>query len=539
MAVRPGQKRASERRVSDSNCWRCLCGGCVLAAAMCAASPKALAQDADPYEEEWSDVFEGETIMRPEEGETAPQGAPPAAEDAPEEEEAEEDLPLTDDRRMTGAEARRELLFREGLDEREFRYPRGLEPAPPVERGDPQVYDPRYRGRNAQVLAGIRPGLTVNGSVSAGMFVDTNPTLLGDEEAAGVDTEAWGWFVEPQLAVARRTPRTLFQGVLRLPYDDFNSFEGDASDDLGSFDQYAGLQFDMYGREDAVNVFTNISNSTTRTAIVEETGEDLSGRRALTYGGGGSFKHTLTPDSVVQFSASARRQNLETDGDDGVIDGTGDDNRLQDSTFYQLALDFRKLISRTDSAGLGASYAEFLPEGLLDPDIRIITALASWSRNVSSSLNFLLEGGAQIITAEEIEGLTASETSLGPYIEASLYWGATDRDSFLFTYALAAEPTGAGEVRTNNRVEVQYNRELTKRVAVGIPLLVIFQNETFRNEFENRTFFQASPNLVWVFTPSWGLSLEYRFRLDNEANRGTATSNAAFLSLSYFGRLVP
>ncbi|MFP3942401.1 MAG: hypothetical protein ACLFWF_00805 [Alphaproteobacteria bacterium] len=536
MAVHLVQTRAS---ADIRNRWRRVCGAPVLAAALCAGASPALAQETgahgtDPYQDEWSD--EGDTMTAPEEGAEAP-----AEEEMPEEEPGVPPEEEYDHR--TGAEARRELLFREGVEEREYRNLRGLEPSAPVARTTPDVYDARERGRNAQVLSGIRPGLTVDSTVSTGIFVDSNPQLLSSEEAFGQDRGAWGWFVEPSVAVARSTPRTLLQGVLSLPYDDFNSFDNDLNDDLGSFDQYAGLQYDLFGRETAINVFTNIANSTRRTALVEETGGDLSGDRVLTYGGGGSFKYTLTPDTVMQFSASARRQDLEDTGDEGIITDPDEDTdldgfvELDDSTFYQLALDFRRLVTATDTVGLGGSYEQFLPDGGFNPDVTILTALASWSRDVSSSMNFLLEGGAQIISSDN--DFAESETSVSPFAQATFYWGVTNRDSFLFSFGHSAEPTGAGQVRNTNRLEVEYQRALTRRLALGVPLLGVFQDEALAEDSGNRLFFQFAPRLVWAITPEWGLSFEYRLRVEDDENVSTTTSNAAFLSLSYFGRLVP
>lgn len=428
--------------------------------------------------------------------------------------------------RRDGAAARRELLFREGIEERESRYPPGIAPPVPVERSDLEAFDARYRGRNAQILPDTEPGLTVDSSVSASFQIDSNPLLLSSEEALGQDQAAWGFIVEPRLSVRRRTARTILQSVVRLRYDELNRFEGNGDDDLGAFDQYFGAQLDVVGRYNAFNVFTNVANATSRTALVEETGPGLTDDNTLTYGGGGSYKHALTANSVIQLSGAIRRQDV-------------DSIEFDDSTFYRAAADYRTLVTATGAFGVGGIFERFSPDGIVNPNVDVVTALLSWSQDISPYVSFYAEAGAQLIDSEELFPIRDSESKVDAFAEVRVYWAASERDSFLFSARRAVEPTARGEVRTDNRFDIAYQRVLTRNISLGVPLTFIYQDEVIEDTFDNRTFFEFAPILAWGFAPAWDFSVEYRFRLDDEDDLSTATSNAGFLSVTYFGRLLP
>lgn len=446
----------------------------------------------------------------------------PTAEDISAEEEKDSQIEEEEERSRTprwdGTAARRELLFRDRVDQRGTQYPEGLVPKPGIERNDLEAFDPRQRGRAASLPQDARAGFSVNASLAVRGSYEENPLLV----RSATNTQFWGYEIAPKLTVAHRSPRTMFQSVVQLSYDVLEPFEEGRLDNFNSFDQHGGAQFAVYGQRTSFSVFGNIANTTTRTALVEEVGEDLSDDRVLTYGGGGSVTHTVSQTGQFQLSAAGRWQELDSE-------------ELSDSSYFQAAADYRSTISRKDVVGVAGLYERFMPDDEEFPDVSVVTGLVNWSHQVSVSMSMNVEGGAQFIRNESNSAEGDDETKVDVFAQASLFWAVTPLDGISLRAKRSAEPNATGETRTTNRFELAYQRQLGRGISLGVPLTAIFQDSALDGNADDRSFFQAAPNLVWAFNGGWGVSAEYRYRRENRDGVSAVSSNSVFLTLIYTG----
>jgi hypothetical protein len=105
-----------------------------------------------------------------------------------------------------------------------------------------------------------------------------------------------------------------------------------------------------------------------------------------------------------------------------------------------------------------------------------------------------------------------------------------ERNSFTLGLSHSFEPSGAGVVREEDRLNLRWNHGLSERTQVTVSAEAVSTDDPDVNT--DRDFYELQAGSRYQYTREIGLSASYRYR-ERDESVGSADSNAVFFSLSY------
>ncbi|MGF1454266.1 MAG: hypothetical protein ACFB6R_02690 [Alphaproteobacteria bacterium] len=387
----------------------------------------------------------------------------------------------------------------------------------PVDFGAVESFDARSRAR---VPSGGAAGLRVSASASLDVGVDSNPTLVDEDQFPG-NTTGFAYDLQPSVTLSYRTRRLEVQSTARLSYNEVIVPDDDGGPDLESFDQFGGITLDYLRGLTTYNFFSNIANTTTRRGLVGDTGEVLNDNRFLSYGGGGSVTHRFGPRVTGRFFASGSRRQVDT-------------QQAADFTSAQVGSSTTVTLTPRHSLAGTVQYELFMPDGSDLATTHTVSLLAQWASQLTKRISVSVEAGPQFILRDG--GADTGDTNgVGFFLDGRTSFRTGERGTLTVNARRAVRPSSLGEVVTNSSAGIGYTRDFGRRVTLTVPFRIQERSGSLVDTFADRTLMAFTPRVRW--SPSRLFSLigrvEHR-RLDIDGIRNT-TSNGVFVQATVRG----
>lgn len=146
-------------------------------------------------------------------------------------------------------------------------------------------------------------------------------------------------------------------------------------------------------------------------------------------------------------------------------------------------------------------------------------------------------GGRWVQSPGSDSGLLFGET----YNVALSYKGKLD--AFSLNFSRSVSPSSFGQIQDITSFGMRYDREISRELSFNLNGSYS-QNQAIGQSLnqlgQERTYFNATAELVWTFSRDWRLSASYRYRMQDYGNNtlntqqaGVIDSNAIMLHLNY------
>jgi len=340
---------------------------------------------------------------------------------------------------------------------------------------------------------------------------DTNIRLEDRDEI-----EALGGVLSPEFKLGRRTEALDLNLFGRI---DASAFAGES--ELDSVDERLLFTVNRKTLRGKYGVGVDYNRDTTLTTEETDTGRFTETARVETFAVAPSWSH--------QFTAV---DNLDLTG--SYVDTRYDTDLLTPFRFLSGTGNWTHAMGPRDSLIGAAFIARFEADDASDTVSDIAGFQLGWNHQFSERLRAQGSAGLEHVTTRfDSPAGRDEDTTLGYRIELNLSFAYDERTKIDLTGSRRTEPSGGGTVVTRNRAQLSLSRRLTEQLTMKTDASFIENESDTRNSLEQRTFVAFQPSLTWNFERDWDVTASYRFRAQEFEGDDLATSNAAFVTLTY------
>jgi hypothetical protein len=193
-------------------------------------------------------------------------------------------------------------------------------------------------------------------------------------------------------------------------------------------------------------------------------------------------------------------------------------------TEYQdnsVSLGWSYRLEETSSVSTNVRHTSYDPDDDDDTDTNSVYLGYELNASEATTYNFVV-GFTDVDRPDDSED--------GSIYAFDVNYGTDERNSFTLGLSHSFEPSGAGAVREEDRLNLQWNHGLSERTQVTVSAEAVNTDDTDVNT--DRDFYELRVGSRYRYTREIGLSASYRYR---ERDEGVASANSStvFFSLSY------
>lgn len=356
--------------------------------------------------------------------------------------------------------------------------------------------DAEYQTRNSSLFFRARAGADVSlaaGGGETGDLDQINPRALAEFEVTRENL-----LLSSSLSVRRRP--VSFARIEGLTSDDDGFVDGDD----GSVDPPV----------DDIDVIDGDITS------------DRADQLDLVFNSGARLALDTVTSASFGVSAAARR----------FSDDNGGELVESDTFSFDLGLD-RAVDARTRlGVSLGASLFD-ADSGATDQSLTL-SAEGTFRRSVNTRMTVSGSAGLSYVTTEfdqsDPSGAGRTDDStLGFVGGINLGYQPNSTTILALSASQSVSPSSLGEVQNRSLLRFSGSHDINESLRFGAVATASLQQATSSGASStDRVRLTFSPSLTYVPARDWSVNVGYSFRLSDEEDEGTATSNAAFLSIS-------
>lgn len=340
---------------------------------------------------------------------------------------------------------------------------------------------------------------------------DDNIRLEADDEV-----EAVGAVVSPEVKLGRRNETLDLSLMGRVDASAFASEQ-----DLDSVDERVIFNATRKSQRGKLGFNADFNRDTTLTTEESDTGNLTETARVETLTVSPTWSYQLSPLDTLDLNGAYTNTSYDTD-------------ELTDFEFLTAGASWSRAIGPMDMLLGGVFAARFEADDATNTASDIFGAQVGWSHQFSDNIRVQGVAGLEHVTTR-FDGPTGrdSDDTLGYRLDLSLSYAFDDVTKLELSGSRKTEPSGGGTVVTRNRAQVSLTRRLSPMLTFRTDGSYIASEQDERSGLDQRTFFAVQPSLTWSLDRDWDLSASYRFRTQEFESGESASSNAAFLTLTY------
>lgn len=355
---------------------------------------------------------------------------------------------------------------------------------------------------------------------------DDNVQLREDEEGS-FSTE-----IRPTLSLSRSEQNSQISVRAGLNVERYASLSRlDREDPFANFSSGFNTERSTFG------LSGNYSENAQRDIAEEDTGNFASNTTVTSKSLTPSYQYQLTEkDSVyASLNYSERTYGGGTESDFSDPNNLIFGDNFSDNETISLTTGWQRSFTERFTGGVAITYAQYDAES----DIRE-TEYDTFNYALTSSYilseKWSLSGQIGYRTLEneirQFGGQRLTDESSGTLFSlSSNYSGETNDVSFSLGRSLS--PSGEGVVNEQDRIAVNWNRDLTETLSFG--LNTSYQETQTADSINNtdRKYFSIAPSMNWRLQENLSLKFGYRYRQQKGSDFDAVDSNMVFLTVGY------
>jgi hypothetical protein len=266
--------------------------------------------------------------------------------------------------------------------------------------------------------------------------------------------------------------------------------------------------------------------------------QDIDGRflteplRFITWDAAPSYALQLSPIDTLTWSGSYQSTSYKS---------TSTSTQKTDYQYYGTSLDYEHQLSELAQITGSLSYFRFVPDDLLNTREDIYGGLVGY--RYTPSERFLISGQVgldyNVTHADEIGNSGGDSTDIGYRVKFNMSYAVNDQTSALFALSHDVEPSGDGRLETRNRGTLTVNYKFGERTSVKLDATYSDNQDYFGSGSSGQAseglsrYFAVGPTVSWNLLEDLTLEATYQLRHKMTETEGSATDNAAFVTLRY------
>jgi len=354
-------------------------------------------------------------------------------------------------------------------------------------------------------------------SLSEKSFYDSNILLTPTDELS-----TFGLVSTPTLELERTSPTSTVNLTGAFPYTAYFNHS-----DLNAADQLVNLNANKALSERSSIAFAGDfqHDSTLRSE------QDISDRflpnqvRFTRWDASPSWTYLLGPIDQITLGASYSDVNYSS------IEKT-------DYRYYGPQLSYQHSLSELAAITASLNFNRFEPDDIGNTRTNVYGGLIGYQYKPSERLN--VSGAVGMSYNTTTSDLQDDDSSLGYRLKFDLAYATSDDTKLNFSLSHDSEPSGDGRQLTRNRARLGFRYQLSELTTLGLDSNYTdnedyFGTQTSADEDHGTSrYVSVGPSVSFQLTEDLSLVAQYQYRHKMfQSDGGTATSNAAFLTLQY------
>jgi outer membrane protease len=348
-------------------------------------------------------------------------------------------------------------------------------------------------------------------------FYDNNLLLTPNDELS-----SFGLVSTPTLSLERSSPTSLVNLTGSFPYSAYFNHP-----DLNAADQLVNLSANKSLSERSTIAF--IGDFQHDTTLDSE--QDISDRfltkqvRFTRWDASPSWTYLLGP--IDQMTLSANYANVDYDTRDKT-----------DYIYYGPTFSYQHQLDDLSAVTASVNFNRFEPDDIGHTRTNVYGGLLGYTYTPSERLSVAGSIGMSYNTTTS--NTQDDDSSLGYRLKFDLNYLMFDDTKLVFSLSHDSEPSGDGRQLTRNRARLNLEYQLSELTTFGLDSNYTdnedyFGLETSADEDQgNSRYVSVAPSVTFQLTEELSLEAQYQYRHKMfQSDGGTATSNAAFLTLKY------
>lgn len=389
--------------------------------------------------------------------------------------------------------------------------------------------------------------------LEAGVTYESNPRYIDDAQSNEIE-DAKGTFVDVRLIGSVQDDDRSLTFTPRLVTTDYLG----SNKDLDSNDWYVDLDGRTKSERGELSALVRYTDVAVVTAEFEDATPDNPDVPPPTIGGSGRFadatqqtwtgnltySYTLSQRNIVEVSATGSSTTYDAEPTAGYYDYTNPSAQIT----------LQHVLNERDVAFLslnGGSFNAEAPVGLADNTTDSFGATVGYQRQFTSTLSATLIGGVSR-SFLDVTGLpidpdtgafcfpvlcTFSSTSSN-FVGSLNVRKRSELTTLNFDLSRNLAPNSNGTQYVEDSVRLYLDRTITERLTGTIG--AIFSTSTAVGDLRrlDQNYFTLDGAVTWRLTPTWSMSGNYRFVMNNSDADNASTkekNNALFFSMAYRG----
>jgi hypothetical protein len=368
---------------------------------------------------------------------------------------------------------------------------------------------------------GFAQDWSLSSSISQRGSYDSNLLLTPNNKV-----DAFGSLTIPQLKLQRVGPDSAvtlngqFKFAEYINHSDFNSAN-----------QLLNLNANkQLSERSTLNLDADFIRDTSLTSDQDITGHFLEKSvRFITWDGAPSWTYLLSPIDKMTWTASYQNTSY-------------DSTTETDYQYYGASMDYSHQLSELAEITGSLSYFRFDPDDRLNTATDIYGGLLGYQYSPTERLT--VSGAAGLSYSEthqdDVGGNTGNSDDVGYRFKFNLDYTLSDQTTANLTLSRDTEPSNEGREVTRNRGTLTLSYQMTELTVLKLDATYADNEDYFGSNSGSENsegltrYWAISPSVALNFTEDLSLQASYQLRHKIfESDGGSATDNAAFLTLRY------
>jgi hypothetical protein len=354
-------------------------------------------------------------------------------------------------------------------------------------------------------------------SLSEKGFYDSNVLLTPSDKVSTL-----GLVTTPTLEVQRTSPTSTVTLTGAFPYSAYFNHS-----DLNAADQLINLNANKALTERSTIAFTgDFQHDTTLQSEQDVTDRFLAKEVRFTrWDATPSYTYLLGPLDQVTLAGTYSDVNYSS-------------QEKIDYRYFGPQISYQHQLSELAAITGSLNYNRFEPDDPGHTRTNVYGGLIGYSYKPSERLN--VSGAVGMSYNTTSSDLQDDDSSLGYRLKFDLNYLTTDNTQLTFSLSHDSEPSGDGRQLTRNRARLGFRYHLSELTTLGLDSAYTDNEDYFGTgssadqDTGTSRYVSVGPSISYQLTEDLSLVAQYQYRHKMfESDGGTATSNAAFLTLQY------
>jgi len=335
---------------------------------------------------------------------------------------------------------------------------------------------------------------------------------------------AFGSTTTPELTLSRSTPSShaILHG--RFPIERYFGHS-----DLDTENQFLNLSLDQdLSERSTVSLLGDFNHATTLTSDEDLTGQFLVRPSTfISWDVAPTWTYLLSPIDRIDWQASYKAVNFDLP-------------TKTDYQYYGTALNYAHQLSEVAQVTGSLSYFRFDTDDVLNTKNQIYGFLVGYAYKPTQRFSIDGSVGADYETTERDQSTSTvgrTDNTLGYRLKFDMNYTLSDQTQLGVTLSHDAEPSGDGQLQTRNRGNIQLQYQFDELTFFQLQVVYADDQDYFGTESQSNSgttrYYAIGPSLNWNIRDDLTLQASYQLRYKSSKSAGSATDNAAFLTLRY------